>query len=51
MRGAPSPSLFPPSLRSFEFVPAPDGVAENLLILLHGRGCVLRREARGPRRV
>ena len=45
LRSLPAASLFPPQLRGFEYVPPADGVAENLLILLHGRGCARRAAA------
>ena len=40
LRAPPAASHFPPQLRGFQYVPPADGVAENLLVLLHGRGCV-----------
>jgi hypothetical protein len=35
---APDPVKFPSQLRVFSFVPSPDGLNENLLVLLHGLG-------------
>lgn len=35
---APDPARFPSLLRVFSYVPSPDGLNENLLILLHGLG-------------
>jgi hypothetical protein len=37
----PDPAKFPSRLRVFAFVPSPDGLNENLLILLHGLGKLL----------
>ncbi|KAL2623479.1 hypothetical protein R1flu_003684 [Riccia fluitans] len=34
----PEPEMFPAQLRDFQYRCSPDGVDENLLILLHGRG-------------
>lgn len=37
-RAAPDPKTFPAQLRDFEYGSSPDGVDENLLVLLHGSG-------------